>query len=155
MSRLSVELVPATAWWTNVGSNVTRAQWGVCKDCVKQRSGKRCEICGGQGSRYPVDCHEIWDYNDHRQIQTLIGLIALCPACHEVKHIGRAMATGHFERALHHLAKVNNWSRAHADEYVAVQLQIHAIRSTHRWTLDISWLQQLGIEVQSEATRRP
>ena len=145
VSRLSVELVPSTCWWSNVRSNVSRAEWEVCKNFVKNRSGRRCEICGGRGERYPVDCHEIWQYDDDRQIQTLVGLVALCPPCHEVKHIGRAMVMGNFDRALRHLATVNRWSLAHADEYVAVQLEIHALRSTHPWSLDVSWLNVLGI----------
>ena len=146
VSRLSVELVPATAWWSNVRSNVTRAEWGVCKRFVQERSGRRCEVCTGVGARYPVDCHETWDYDDERAMQTLVGLIALCPPCHEVKHIGRALRLGNFNRALAHLATVNGWSLDHADRYVALQLQIHALRSTHPWSLDISYLLTLGID---------
>lgn len=145
MSRLSVELVPATAWWSNVRSNVTRAEWERCKTFVKERSGSRCEICGGRGGRYPVDCHEIWEYDDEQQIQTLVGLVALCPPCHEVKHIGRALKLGRLERAMTHLATVNGWSWERTDRYVALQLQIHALRSTHPWSLDISYLTTLGI----------
>jgi len=51
-----------------------------------------CETCGGCGPQYPVECHEIWNYDDTRLIQKLDGLIALCPDCHEVKHIGLAGA---------------------------------------------------------------
>lgn len=151
MSRLSVELVPSTAWWSNVRSNVTRKEWEICKDYVKTRSGNgdpkqaRCEICGGRGTRYPVDCHEIWHYDDQAQLQTLVGLIALCPPCHEVKHIGRAMVLGNLDRALRHLATVNGWSLQHADEYVALQLEIHSLRSTHEWSLDLTLLVGLGI----------
>lgn len=150
--KLSVELVPATCWYTNVRSNVTRKEWEACKDYVKTRSGDgdktkaSCEICGGRGSRYSVDCHEQWSYDDNRRVQTLVGLIALCPDCHSVKHIGRALRMGNLDRALRHLAKVNGWTYEHADRYVAVQLQVHALRSTHPWSLDITWLDRvLGI----------
>lgn len=150
--RLSVELVPATAWWSNVRSNVTRAEWEICKTFVKTRSGNgdpsqaRCEVCGGRGSRYPVDCHETWDYSDETWLQTLVGLIALCPPCHEVKHIGRALRLGNLERAMQHLARVNDWTLEHADHYVALQLQIHAVRSEHPWRLDIDYLKTLNID---------
>ena len=145
---LSVELVPTTCWYTNVRSNVTAREWEICKNYVKTRSGARCEICGGRGRKWPVECHEIWEYNDDRAIQTLVDLIALCPPCHEVKHIGRAMVMGNLDRALRHLAKVNEWSLEDADHYVAAQLEVHALRSTHPWTLDISWLDRvLGIKV--------
>jgi hypothetical protein len=145
VSRLSIELVPSTAWWSNVRSNVSRADWEKCKRFVRARSGDRCEVCGGRGRRWPVECHEIWHYDDENEIQTLVGLIALCPSCHEVKHIGRAMAMGNLERAIDHLCRVNGWQPEHAGTYIEVQLEIHALRSTHQWKLDISFLETLGI----------
>lgn len=147
MSRLEVELVPRTAFWSNVRSNVTRAQWEKCKQFVKERSGSRCEICGGRGSRYPVDCHEVWDYDDDTGVQTLVGLLALCPACHEVKHLGRTIGVGNGDRAIAHLRRVNGWSEEHAERYCMVAFEIWRIRSQMTWALDISYLSTLGIEV--------
>lgn len=145
-SRLSVELVPQTAWWSNVRSNVSRKDWEVCKNFVKKRSGSRCEICNGVGSRYPVDCHEIWAYDDDRQIQTLVDLIALCPRCHEVKHLGRAMSVGNGPRAIEHLMRVNGWSGERAETYCMKVFQIWQLRSQMSWELDISFLNTLGIQ---------
>lgn len=145
MPRLEVELVPSTCWWSNVRSNVSRADWEKCKRLVRHRSGDRCEICGGQGRKWPVECHEIWDYNDDEHIQTLVGLIALCPACHECKHIGRAMRLGNGARALAHLANVNQWSLENTQQYLEVVLELWSIRSTYEWKLDISILDHLGI----------
>jgi len=145
MPLLSVELVPATAWWTNVRSNVTRAQWQKCKNLVKERSGSRCEICGGRGSRYPVDCHEVWAYDDERGIQTLVGLIALCPACHSVKHLGRAFATGNAERAIDHLMTVNGWPPEFTEDYIVRAFAIHEARSQVKWELNIDYLYDEGI----------
>lgn len=153
MSLLSVELVPATCWYTNVRSNVSRRDWERCKDFVKARSGGRCEVCGGRGSRYPVDCHEIWEYDDERQIQTLVGLIALCPACHEVKHLGRAMQVGNGDRAVAHLMKVNGWNEDAAERYCMLVFRIWEMRSQYEWELDISFLNTLGIN--SSVADRP
>jgi hypothetical protein len=145
--RLTIELVPQTAWWTNVRSNVTRAQWEKCKNLVKERSGSRCEICGGVGSRYPVDCHEIWEYTrvGDTYIQTLVGLIALCPRCHEVKHLGRAFATGNAVRALDHLMAVNDWPPEWAEAYAMQALVIWEEMSRHQWELNIDYLYDEGI----------
>lgn len=147
-SKLTVELVPKTAWWSNVRSNVTRTEWERCKNYVKRRSGSKCEICGGVGKRYPVDCHEVWFYDDEKQIQTLVDLIALCPPCHEVKHFGRAQALGFGERALEHLCRVNGWSMERAVKYVTLQSQIWALRSRYPWELDVSFLSLLGIQAK-------
>ena len=109
--------------------------------------GGRCEICGGRGPKW-VECHEIWHYDDVRQIQTLVGLIALCPPCHEVKHIGRAAVTGNLVRAIEHLCRVNQGEPEHAEAYIEVQFEIHALRSRHQRELDIGSLKTLGIHAR-------
>lgn len=140
MTVLTVELVPRTCWYSNVRSNVSAKDWKTCKDFVRERSNDRCEICGGQGRRWPVECHETWDYDDKTYVQRLTGLIALCPACHEVKHLGRAEATGRLNAALAHLSKVNEWSRLEAHTYARSVFDQWVLRSQHSWTLDISYL---------------
>jgi hypothetical protein len=74
----------------NVRSNVPKAVWDRLRRQVAADVGQRCEICGGRGWRWPVECHERWDYDDDRKIQRLERLVALCPACHEAKHAGLA-----------------------------------------------------------------
>lgn len=138
--KLTIELVPATAWYTNVRSNVPKEEWDRLRKKVYAAAGYLCEICYGQGKRWPVECHEVWEYDDETQTQTLIRLIALCPSCHEVKHIGRASTKGNLQRAILHLASVNNWTKEEADEYVAVQFLIWQERSRYEWKLDITAL---------------
>lgn len=145
---LLVELVPSSCWYTNVRSNVTKAEWQLCKKMVRDRSGGRCEICGGRGTRWPVECHEIWQYDDERRIQTLVDLIALCPPCHEVKHIGRAFSIGTAPRAIDHLAQVNGWALEDVEHYLEVVFETWSQRSQHQWALDIGWLAQLGISTE-------
>lgn len=155
MSRLSIELVPSTAWWTNVRSNVTRAQWEICKEYTRQKSGGVCEICGGRGPKWATEAHEVWHYDDLWEAgdrpgrQTLVDLIALCPDCHSTKHIGHSKAMGlkKFERAFNHLCAVNGWTPEHAERYVINQFKIWEIRSNYPWELDISFLSMLGIDI--------
>lgn len=148
--KLKVELVPRSAWWENVRSNVTRGEWEKCKRYVKERSSSRCEICGGVGKRYPVDCHEIWEYDELTGVQKLVDLIALCPSCHEVKHLGRAFATGNAARALEHLAAVNEWSMVTVEAYAHMVLKQWEARSQIRWELDISFLEQIGVKTREQ-----
>lgn len=148
--RLEIELVPKTCWWSNVRSNITPSEWEKCKRFVKERSGDRCEICGGKGARWPVECHEIWDYTlegPNLHIQRLVGLEALCPRCHEVKHIGRAIATGNGPRAIEHLARVNGISLEDSEEHAMEAYYVWEERSKHPWKLDVSFLALLGIDV--------
>ena len=145
---LTVELIPRTSWYTNVRSNVSVAEWERLKKIVSERAGRRCEICGGQGPRWPVECHEVFSYDDARHIQRLERLLALCPSCHEVKHIGLAGVRGRRAEAVRHLARVNGWSAVDAELYLEACFELWHRRSNHEWTLDLSLLGQYGVKVE-------
>lgn len=144
---LTIELVPKTCWYSNVRSNVSKGEWDKIRRIIYSRAGNVCEVCGGRGSRWPVECHEMWMYDDERHIQKLVKLVALCPACHEVKHIGLAGIRGRSRQAMAHLAKVNNWSMGDVQLYVEGVFEKWEQRSRHQWTLDISYLAQFDISV--------
>ncbi len=152
---LTIELVPQTCWFSNVRSEVSPAEWDRLRKAVSHEAGNRCQICGGRGPKWPVECHEIWGYDDECHIQTLRGLLALCPACHEVKHMGLANIRGRGRIAMQHLAKVNGWTAPEAECYIAEQFAVWQRRSGFQWTLDMTWLEQCGISVQApEASLR-
>lgn len=151
-SRLTIELVPKTCWFSNVRSEVSAADWDKLKRLTFKAAGYRCEICGGKGPKWPVECHEVWKYDDELWLQTLERLIALCPACHEVKHIGLAESRGRLPQALRHLADVNRWSIADATTYAESAFEIWARRSNHVWSLDILYLEQLGVGMQTASS---
>ncbi len=150
---LTVELVPATCWFSNARTILTSGEWEVCKRFVRDRSGDRCEVCGGRGPRWPVECHEIWRYDLPSETQILDDLVALCPSCHEVKHIGFAEVRGRQEQALKHLAGVNGWTYLEAATYVTRCFELWRARSTMEWDLDITWLETLGIDWRKYAER--
>ena len=153
-NRLTIELVPQTCWFSNVRSEVRATDWDRLKRLTSDAAGGRCEVCGGRGLRWPVECHEIWEYDDQQHTQTLLGLTALCPACHEVKHIGLANIKGRGDIAARHLAKVNGWTAREAERYIAEQFAVWERRSKYQWTLDLSWLEQHGITVQNNPMGR-
>jgi transposase-like protein len=137
---LTIELVPSTAWYSNVRSNVSKEKWDeIRKDCYK-KAGYKCEVCGGKGPKHPVECHEIWKYDDEELTQTLEGMIALCPSCHEVKHIGLAGIRGRQAQAIEHLSKVNGITFEEATLYVEHCFEEWSRRSQKEWKLDISIL---------------
>ena len=146
-NRLTIELVPQTCWFSNVRSEVSAADWDRLRKLTSDAAGGQCEVCGGQGPKWPVECHEIWGYDDARHTQTLLGLTALCPACHEVKHIGLANIRGRGDIAARHLAKVNGWTAREAERYIAEQFAAWERRSKFQWTLSLDWLEQNGVTV--------
>lgn len=139
-ASLTIELVPATCWYSNVRSNVHRSTWSRLQDLHFRQAGYRCQICDGVGPTHPVELHEMWDYDDLHHVQRLKGLIALCPRCHQVKHMGHTLRTPAASAALEHLARVNRVTLARAVDLVQRAFVVHRERSRHNWVLDISWL---------------
>lgn len=140
--RLSIELVPATAWGANLRDVLTRAAWDELRRAVYARCGHRCAICGAAGR---LHCHEVWHYDDARHIQRLEGLLALCALCHHVKHLGHAGILARegkleMERVIAHYCQVNGCDRAtFAAHRAAAFAQWHE-RSRYEWTLDLGAL---------------
>jgi ssDNA-binding Zn-finger/Zn-ribbon topoisomerase 1 len=145
--KLTIELVPRTAWYSNVRSNVTKDQWDKIRKQSYEKAGHKCEVCKdkgtNQGFRHNVECHEIWDYNDKTKKQTLTGMVSLCPKCHEVKHIGLAQIKGRFDLAVEQLMKVNDISLQEAHKYIDSSFNIWSERSEHDWELDITYLDEI------------
>ncbi len=146
--KLTIELAPSTSWFNNVRAIVTKSQWDYLKSQVSSKAYNMCEVCGGVGPKHPVECHEIWSFDRKNLIQKLEGMIALCPNCHMVKHIGFAEVRGKKAEALHHLRRVNEMTIKEAERYVAEAFKVWAERSQKTWTLDISHLEEYGIDTQ-------
>jgi 5-methylcytosine-specific restriction endonuclease McrA len=139
-ARLTIELVPKTSWYNNVRALVDELGWDRIRRQVYRQADYRCEICGGKGPEHPVECHEVWRYDDRTHVQTLVRMIALCPACHQAKHIGFANVKGKGAQARAHLARVNGWTPERADAYINEAFQVWAQRSGGPWTLDLEGL---------------
>jgi hypothetical protein len=143
--RLSVELVPKQAWGRNLWTVLWPRDWNRLRKRTSESAHRRCEICGGVGAKWPVACHERWEFEEWSCTQYLIGLIALCPACHDVKHIGRAIAGGRRAETTAHLCAVNRWSRKRAGRYLKLAFAVGELRNRERWYVDLSWLKQFNI----------
>ncbi|MEO8286113.1 MAG: HNH endonuclease signature motif containing protein [Chloroflexota bacterium] len=146
-TRLTVELVPSSCWFSNLRSELSKEDWDRLRHSVYERAGNRCDICGQRGTQHPVECHEVWEYDDKQHVQHLAGLIALCPACHEAKHMGHASSVGRAGQARAHLARVNGWSMDSVELYLEAQFEQWSRRSQYEWSLDLSWLQQFGLDI--------
>jgi hypothetical protein len=137
MTRLSIELIPKTSWGINARSLLSPGQWDSLRREAYKRAGYCCEICGGRGPDHPVECHEIWEFDDEKHIQKLVGLITLCPACHRVKHFGRATAIGVRDEATAHLRAINNWDERQAQDHINEAYEMWSARSGHNWIVQL------------------
>lgn len=141
-ARLTIELVPSSAWGKNLRKILSPRDWDAVRRACYRRAGHRCECCGGVGPTHPVECHEIWDYDEAWGIQWLSGVTALCPTCHQVKHWGRslAVATDAFaerERLGQHLMRVNGWTEAQVTAHERRVFAWWRLASARPWSLDI------------------
>lgn len=138
--KLTVELLPSSTWGHNLRSVLSRAEWDKVRYKCYVEADYTCEICGGKGKRHPVECHEKWVFDDKRHVQTLVGVEALCPSCHLVRHIGRAYSVGQGEKALRWLAKVNGITLQEAEKYLSASLAEWQYKNKFVWAVDISWV---------------
>jgi hypothetical protein len=154
LPALTIDLVPKTCWGTNLKAELPEEVWDGVRSEVYERAGYRCEVCGDKGDKWPVECQEDYRYDDislSRHKQTLVGLLALCPACHKVKHAGRSIATGDVKLVSQQLMRVNRWTYSESQMYLQ-----HAFSGWHErsvfdeWEQDMSWLKdKMGVEPPS------
>jgi 5-methylcytosine-specific restriction endonuclease McrA len=142
--KLTIELVPSTSWFNNIRAMVSSSDWDTIKSMTFKKAGYRCEICGGKGHKWPVECHEVWEYDDVNNTQTLTRTIALCPTCHQVKHMGLQLTKfpSRVPRLINHMSKVNNSTRTEMEDYIEECFRVHSERSRCKWTVDVSWIKK-------------
>lgn len=150
---LYVDLVPASAWYSNLRAELDPSEWKALQKLTFKRAGYCCEICSGKGPKWPVECHERWAFDESTGIQRLTGLEALCPDCHETTHMGLASVRGRADQAELHLKRVNGWSDEQARDHVLKAFKLHKRLSARPWTLDASLLLSLPVKL-TERTRQ-
>lgn len=132
MPRLTPDLLPPCLHGWNLRTTVPECVWDEIRACCYQAAGYKCEICGGRGKGdHAVECHEhfaLTSRHGGKQSYALTRLLALCPDCHAVKHIGRSLtqrANRGLPRLLKHIARVNDSSIQEAEQLIR--------RAVKRW----------------------
>lgn len=139
--KLEFELVPDGCWYSNLRSFLPKEQWDFVRKDAYARAKGRCMICGAPCTR--LEAHERWSYDEDRAVQKLENVIAVCPACHAVIHIGRTQLKGDERAASEHFMKVNGVSYAEYRKALGEANAIHARRNRiSEWALDLSWLKR-------------
>jgi hypothetical protein len=137
--KLTIELVPGSAWYSNLRRRLPRTEWDRVRKQTYAASGYKCGVCGAEGK---LNCHEIWEYDDQAHTQKLAGFIALCDLCHHVKHLGLAGILAQqgqldYERVVKHFMAVNGCDRKMFEEVKSQAFRQWQERSRYQWTLDL------------------
>jgi hypothetical protein len=138
--RLTIDLVPNSSRQADVRALMDEATWDRLRGEVSRQAGHRCEVCGASGAEVPVECHEVWSYDERTRVQTLLRMMALCPDCHQVKHMGSAAVPATSAPARAHLERVNGWMRLQTEAYISEAFREWQQRSQGPWTLDLEGL---------------
>lgn len=141
--KLTIELIPSSSFFNNLRSLLEKEEWDKIRKACYKKANYKCEICGGKGPAHPVECHETWDYDEEKGIQKLLNVIALCPSCHQVKHIGLASINGKLDEAIAHFCKVNECTKEEAQKYISDIFDLWKKRSEKDWDLDVTLLEEL------------
>ncbi|CAM5772312.1 hypothetical protein BMIN10S_03872 [Bosea minatitlanensis] len=145
------EMVPAPCWGVNLRSLLPAEVWEALRRECSQQAGHRCQVCGGRGPDWPVECNEQWQYLEDPAtpgigVQKLLRLAALCPTCHTIKHLGKAQIDGRYKQALEQLCYVNGWSFEQTDEHAEQAFDTWERRSGMEWHFDLGALVGMGID---------
>jgi hypothetical protein len=146
--KLQIELVPKSCWFSNTRSNLKGSHWDRIRKHHYAKANNRCEICGGKGKKHPFECHEVWLYNEKTFTQKLGYFQAICPLCHEVKHIGLAGILGNGLRAFNRFKRINKLDKKTANNIIDAVFKQWRIRSQYKWNLDIEYLKKYGIDTK-------
>ncbi|MCD8372481.1 MAG: hypothetical protein LUD27_04170 [Clostridia bacterium] len=139
--KLNFELVPDSCWYSNLRSILSPEQWNIVRKDAYARAGGKCMICGAPSNR--LEAHERWSYNEDTATQKLEAVIAVCPACHAVIHIGRTSLKGNEKAASEHFMKVNGCGYADYRKALGKANEDHRRRNgIAEWKLDLTWLKR-------------
>ena len=138
--KLNFQLVPDCCWGANLRSALPKEVWDRLRRAAYARAGGKCSICGRPGR---LEAHEVWEYDDEKHIQSLQNIIAVCPACHAVIHIGRTSMLGREPEAQAHFMKANGCTQSEYHAALGEANRVHAERSRHEWLTRIDKLKDL------------
>lgn len=114
--------------------------WDKLRNETYEKYNFKCAICKDHSGK--LNCHEIWEYDDIKLIQTLKGFIALCNMCHHVKHIGLAKILADegkldYDAVIDHFIRVNKCDKETFNSHVEEAFIIWSERSSHKWKYNL------------------
>lgn len=114
--RIRADVLPASAWGSNLRGILSGAAWAKLREPVVEAALGRCQICGATPRTRRPDCHEQWAFGLRDEgegsfipVQHLVRLVALCPGCHAVQHVGLAGLRDQLDQVRARLARLNHW----------------------------------------------
>ena len=137
-----ISLIPSTSWYKSLANLLPKDVWRRIRNRELKRVGFKCELCGKKQS-YGLNCHEVWEFDDIRKIQKLVGYRILCRPCHLLHHLGFAHVKGKFDEVKSHAINVLKIDPEEFEEFVVHVFEEWEERSAYKWKIDISFEREL------------
>lgn len=130
--KLEIELLPRGAWGNNLRELLPQDDWNILRRACYAKTKNRCAICGKTTDI--LHAHEVWRFDSEKKTQTLTDILALCPACHGVKHFRNSERIGFYEQAKAHFIDVNGCDELEfAAHYATAQEEFERLNQVYRW----------------------
>ncbi len=140
---IRINLIPQTSWGKNLRAMMPRERWQeFARTQIYASTGSRCLVCAERGPQWPVEADEIWKFDENKKMQTLAGIVPLCPDCHSVRTCGFAVAQGREKEVVRHLAWIERISHEDAQKRIQRAISKWEKRSRKEWAIDISYMKQ-------------
>jgi hypothetical protein len=139
-----VDLIPSSSWFASLANLLRRDSWDDLRRPLVAHHGG-CQDCGDDRR---LEAHESWSYDDVAAVQTLDGILVLCRACHETRHLGRAKVTGRFDQAFGRLCTVNRIRDDERMAYIARVSSTWRARSAREWQLRLPLPEGLSLRLR-------
>lgn len=138
--NLAIETIPQDTWGQSLAHLLPKPVWDSLRREVYQYYKHTCAVCSATGEMH---CHEVWEFDDTRHTQKLVGLIALCKMCHDTVHYlhtSHEVANGHISRKYlqeieQHFCRINKCEYETFLTCKAMAIKESLQRREHKWTI--------------------
>lgn len=140
VAKATVPLTGHTYWGKNIRNEMGRARWGKLRKVILAEQDNECACCG---SKNKSQCHEVWEFNDEKGVQTLKAFQATCSLCYLGSYFGLAQklaSQGHayIDNIVGQFLKVNGISVEQFRELLSEAVTIFEKRCEIEWSQDFA-----------------
>jgi hypothetical protein len=134
--RLEPILIPRPLWGVNAHTLVSEECWQKIRRDTFLRDQNRCVICEQQK---PLECHEIFSFDDDHGVAVLVRMESRCADCHACNHLGRLQKRNPaaFKRALKYIGTINRIAPPEVVRLAKEAFRVHKTR-TRPWDMKVA-----------------
>lgn len=138
--KLRFEMIPENMWYCNLRHILKQKEWDIIRKDAYKRFNYKCGCCNRKVKR--LEAHELWNYDESTETQTLIDVVALCKICHLTIHIGQAGLLGKTNECFANYCKINNCTKMQCIEDYNNAFILWEKRNKISWKLNIDWIKK-------------